>query len=676
MPVTDRREPAVYVTIEDKSYVESTIESGRSVYSVILCNRGPHNRIVNVTSKSQFHKLFGKPNFRLNSQTFYQIDKALDYTSSVLVTRVVPEDSYWANSYIREVSTGNTVNEEYTFTNNSNTVVCGSVTAYNSVSIGEWIYNSNDTIAVAAQVISKKYDAATTTYSFILDRVYAGSAGTEVPLIKFSPYEYQSMTEVTTSDLFVNPDNDVVFYFYANGAGKYYNNLVIRGVRNTELEKYYIDDDGNIMYKYVFMDIAVYELQDNGSYLLQEGPWTVSLIPRYPDGSPVKDLTSGSYLFIEDVINSNSDLIRCVASTRDSLTGEPKGEFPSVTKMISDADAEDRRLQVMLMLSSSSITGTSNVISSTPGVVFENGTDGTGLYDSGGNYNPNDALLGLVSQAFKGTLESVDGSVEQLPESLYAWYTPDYIVCGGFPAEIQEAAAELAANREDCIVLADTGGYKSSLEKDLDARADDVPWNQWTAMLYVQWRRIFDEYTGQKIWVSPVYHAIERHLYCDAAYFIAEPVAGIEKGAISDPIDLAYKANHTERGDLLDKELNCIIVEPQGKYILSQFTTWKRLSVLKRGHVAKFVAYVKKTLPTLLKDILQRKATAFWINQAKLRTTAFLNKFVEGSVERYSILKSFNVSVEFNESSSELNVMVDMTPIRSIERINVYISVY
>ena len=106
----------------------------------------------------------------------------------------------------------------------------------------------------------------------------------------------------------------------------------------------------------------------------------------------------------------------------------------------------------------------------------------------------------------------------------------DYIVCGGFPAAIQYNAMTLAQYREDCICLADTGGYKVSYEDDLTARLDDVPWNHWAAALYVQYRRIFDIYTGSKIWVSPVYHAIERHLYCDGAYFIAEPVAGIEKG--------------------------------------------------------------------------------------------------------------------------------------------------
>ena len=55
MPVVDRREPAVYVTIEDKSYVAPALEIGRIGYIVILCDRGPHNRIVTLTSQQKFH---------------------------------------------------------------------------------------------------------------------------------------------------------------------------------------------------------------------------------------------------------------------------------------------------------------------------------------------------------------------------------------------------------------------------------------------------------------------------------------------------------------------------------------------------------------------------------------------------------------------------------------------
>ena len=52
MPVTDWLSPGTYVTIEDASYVAPSLEVGRTVFGVVLCDRGPHNRIVSITSKA------------------------------------------------------------------------------------------------------------------------------------------------------------------------------------------------------------------------------------------------------------------------------------------------------------------------------------------------------------------------------------------------------------------------------------------------------------------------------------------------------------------------------------------------------------------------------------------------------------------------------------------------
>lgn len=193
--------------------------------------------------------------------------------------------------------------------------------------------------------------------------------------------------------------------------------------------------------------------------------------------------------------------------------------------------------------------------------------------------------------------------------------------------------------------------------------------------MYSQFRKRFDEYTAEWMTISPVYHAIENHLNIDNRVFLGEPVAGIEKGAIAEPIELVYQGNHTELGDMWDKELNSTINEPDGVYFLTQFTTWKRLSILKRLHAAKFVAFVRKMVPPLLKDILQRKGTQFWRDQAGARVTHFLNKYMSSDVEALNVLDDFSVNVEFDDVASELNVYINMRPVRVIERINVYIIV-
>jgi len=682
MPVTDRREPAVYVSIEDASYAATSLETGRVGYIVTLCDRGPHNRVVTVTSREQFYKLFGQPNYRRTSLAHYLADKFLQYSSKLLLVRAMPNDAYWSNTSIRTSTSGTKItygsspptDAIYTFTPGSKSIVAGNSGSFNAVSVGEWIYGMSDSVAYAAQVVAK----TTSTLTLTLDRNYEGStSGSGKNAYRCTPYQAVPTTSVTSTAAFDPLSSSVVWYFYAKGAGTYYNKIKIKGVRNVALEKMYTDTNGAVLYKYLFMDIGVYYVNDDGTSTLLEGPWTVSLTKTNALGSTIKDLTSGAILYIEDVINENSNYVGCISA--QAVNGLIA--IGSVTETV----ATKRRLQVQLLLTVTGATVDSSTGSiAAGGITLENGTDGTvntgrtlPMYNSAGNLETDrDYLDGQVLLAYQGALTSVDGSIEQMPECVYPWYQPDYVITGGYSASVQEGGRYLASYRQDCIHLGDTGSYKTSYTQDLTARQDDVPWNDWTSALYVQYRKITDPFTGEKIWMTPVYHALERHLYCDGAYFLAEPVAGIEKGAITEPIDLAYKSNHTERGDLLDAELNCVIVEPQGKYILSQFTTWKRLSVLKRLHVAKFVAYIRKVIPTLLKDILQRRATQYWIGQAQFRVTNFLSKFLESSVERYSVLKSFNVAVTFDDVASELNVIIDITPIRAIEKINVFIIVH
>ena len=683
MPVTDRREPAVYVSIEDASYAAPTLETGRVGYIVTLCDRGPHNRVVTLTSREQLYKLFGQPNYRRTSQAHYLADKFLQYSSQLLLVRAMPDDADWSNVEIQTSDVGTLIEKagggsaQFIFLepiapSEVSTVTCEDALSYEAVTVGMWIYAGTDLIAEAAQVVAK-----VSPDTLILDRSYEGDTINVVTAADSClPYLSSSMSGLISEAQMITTDPTIVWYFYAKGAGTYYNKIKIMGARNVELEKMYTDNDGVVLYKYLFMDIGVYYMNDDGTTTLLEGPWTVSLTRRNALGSAIRDLTSGNSLYIEDIINDSSNFIGCVSAA---------GVDGLVAIGVSETVATKRRLQVMLNLTvSGAVVDSSTGNIADGGVLFENGTDGTvntgrtlPMYNSSNNLESDrDYLNGQITLAYQGAMTSVDGSIEQVPECLYPWYQPDYVITGGYPAAVQNGGRALASYRQDCIHLGDTGALKTSYSADITARRDDVAWNDWTSALYVQYRKIFDPFTGEKIWITPVYHALERHLYCDGAYFLAEPVAGIEKGAISDPIELAYKSNHTERGDLMDVELNCVIVEPQGKYILTQFTTWKRLSVLKRLHVAKFIAYIRKVIPTLLKDILQRRATQYWIGQAQFRVSNFLSKFLESSVERYSVLKSYNVAVSFDDVRSELNVIIDVTPIRAIERINVFIIVH
>ncbi len=677
--ITDRREPGVYVSIEDVSYVASNPNVGRAVYCVGVCEKGPHNRIVQVTSQGEFHKKFGKPSIYKTSRSHYHMDKAMQYSGRGLYIRLSPADALQATALIKDISNTSSVAKDFNWAASA-TLICTTDCSAN-LSVGDWIFSATETATgynYAKQIISLTVESDNTT-TIILDSAYSGTTGT-AEAYKFTPYEVTNSGFDSTLSLpegLSAVDSDVVYGFYAIGAGAHYNKYKIKGARNVELEKMFVDSNGDPLYEYMFMDIAIYETPEDStaSDILVEGPWRVSLTDETPDGRRIRDLTTGQPLFIESVINNNSELIHCCAGTA----------FLDLKSSASPAKVTELRKQIMMLLSAGSPAATSFVVSGDIGVILDSGFDGTtdglgtstslSLYDDNtGHILIDENIEGLATQAYNGSLTSIDGSIEQIKEVTYPVYQPDYILTGEWPAATQNAGRQLADMRQDCIHLGDTG-YQTSYTNDLNARLNDTPWNNWTSALYIQFRKRRDEYTGEMITVSPCYHAIENHLVVDGNYFLGEPVAGIEKGAIAEPIELVYTANHTERGDLGDAELNLTIVEPEGKYFLTQFTTWKRLSILKRLHAAKFVAFVRKSVPPLLKDLLQRKGTDFWVKQGQSRVDYFLSKYLNTDVEALKMLTNYSVRVEFDDVASEINVYIGLTPIRVIERINVYIAV-
>jgi len=406
----------------------------------------------------------------------------------------------------------------------------------------------------------------------------------------------------------------------------------------------------------------VYERQTDGTMKLLEGPWVVSLIRTTEDGSILRNIVTGEEMYIETIVNRYSKYLQCKSAL-------------AVDRLLLDTDAEQKRLQVLSLFSEGTILKLDTIGSN--GFIMKSGTDGN-QYNSLGNLDltTNTLLRAKIIRAYNGTLVSLDGSIENIKQSIYPWYNFNYVYCGGYDAIVQNAARELVISREDCMALADLGNYNPSADEDLYDRRTNMPWNTMHAMLYSQYRTLDCPFTGKRFYITPTYDAIERHLLIDSIYWYSEPVANIEKGAIERAIVLAYKPNIAKMGDLIDEEINPTIIEPEGTYFITQLTTYKRLSILKRAHAVKFIHYLRQELPKLLKDILQRKATKYWLAQAEFRVNTFMSKFLDkGDFDRYASIKTFNVKMDFDEILSELNVLLTIHPIRAIERINVRIIV-
>jgi len=501
--ITDRREPGVYVSIEDLSYVAANPNVGRAVYCVGVCKKGPHNRIVQVTSQAEFHETFGKPNFYETSKSHYIMDKAMQYSGRGYYVRLCPDGARQANVLLSKTSATEgelavSVTVTVTWANSSTLSAVGGTTVGTRVedllAVGDWIFAASETAdgyPYSKQILSMEIVTDGST-EIELDSVYVSSDGVtygdEAQTYKFAPYETSapgwdiglalpdSVDDLGSLGFDIAGDTPLaVFGFYATGAGAFYNKYKIKGARNVELEKMYTDDDGVAKYKYLFMNVGVYQVNDDASESLVEGPWLISLTDETAEGIRIRDLSSGNPLYIEDVINDNSKLIHC-------YVGPKMQELKSST--LSAVKADELRKHVMLMLSSGSPSAT-NFVVTTSGLQLQSGHDGwtDGTTDDSGHLLFDDVtgfiyideyIQGLATQAYNCSLTGPDDSIAAMKEVTYPVYQPDYILTGNWPAATQNAGRQLADLRQDCIHLGDTG-YQTTYANDLDARLNDVP---------------------------------------------------------------------------------------------------------------------------------------------------------------------------------------------------------
>jgi len=183
---------------------------------------------------------------------------------------------------------------------------------------------------------------------------------------------------------------------------------------------------------------------------------------------------------------------------------------------------------------------------------------------------------------------------------------------------------------------------------------------------------------GTRITCPSNYYALLNHLQTDEEISITEPMANIVKGQL--PVagaKLSYIAKSADIERLRGVQINTIIKEIDGIYFIDQLTAYKSASKLSRINVVKVIHRMRKDLPKILKDLLQRKALENVLLSAKTRTEKYMARWlVTDSNTTDGIFSEINVTPMFVEEELKLIVSVAVRPIGTIEKIEVPITVY
>ena len=92
--------PSISSTITDNSVTYLTSEGTTKLFAVIASEKGEDNKIVHVTSASEFVYYYGEPNIKNYGQVGYQIINWLNAGGTAYVLRVLPDDAKYSNAIV------------------------------------------------------------------------------------------------------------------------------------------------------------------------------------------------------------------------------------------------------------------------------------------------------------------------------------------------------------------------------------------------------------------------------------------------------------------------------------------------------------------------------------------------------------------------------------------------
>lgn len=249
----------------------------------------------------------------------------------------------------------------------------------------------------------------------------------------------------------------------------------------------------------------------------------------------------------------------------------------------------------------------------------------------------------------------------------------------GYKSDVKQSALDLVDTyRRDCVLLSDCGDnpdcntvlqYVGYVKGGTDVRA----WNTYLAARYEPYSRVYDEYTGTDIWVSPIYHMAKLLPQSDALYNIWYAAAGFTRGMASDVKELRWSANKSERDQLYQAQVNPIVHFPEGMTVWGQLTTQKAASALSDLNCVRTVLYIKRAVEEYCRNfIFEHNDQTTW-DSIKSGITDLLSQ-----VQAARGITSYSIDVgatDYERKTKVCHVNVTIAPTRILEKIqlNLYI---
>ncbi|MBU3748677.1 MAG: hypothetical protein FGM36_15555, partial [Burkholderiaceae bacterium] len=186
-------------------------------------------------------------------------------------------------------------------------------------------------------------------------------------------------------------------------------------------------------------------------------------------------------------------------------------------------------------------------------------------------------------------------------------------------------AIDVADSRGDCFVIADPvvqGGSVGSAIAAVNGSGIDSSY----IGTYWPWVKIMDTDKNKPVWVPPSVVLPTVLAFNDSVGYEWFAPAGLNRGGITDAINVTTKLNHSERDTLYENQVNPIASFPgQGICAWGQKTLQQKPSALDRINVRRLLITVKKYIASTSRYLVFEQNTAATRN----RFLSIVNPYLE-----------------------------------------------
>ena len=215
-------------------------------------------------------------------------------------------------------------------------------------------------------------------------------------------------------------------------------------------------------------------------------------------------------------------------------------------------------------------------------------------------------------------------------------------------------AKDMCEDRQDCFYVMDGGGYSDSISTVVNSLSS---FDSNYVATYHPWVKILDTDKNKPVWCPPSVVLPGVIAFNDSVAAEWYAPAGLNRGGLSNVIEVKTRLTHEERDTLYTNRINPIATFPgQGATVFGQKTLQAKPSALDRINVRRLMIAVKKYIASSTRYLVFENNTAATRN----RFLSIVNPYLE-SIQQRNGLYAFRVVMDETNNTPDVidrNVLV------------------